>query len=244
MVDIQQKILIAIYSCFSDWSAPQQFHCHAGCATCCSCNVTVTALEARRIVEFCRLHNRLDWLVDKLGSPNVLDPPKQTTNEYVSATLQELDPLFETVRIGENDESCPFLEKDICTIYEVRPFSCRCFVSTTPCSTRKAATIPDHYLYGAMVAQQIIEHLGQFNPWGYLTDVLSIEIVRFESDGIPATIEDRRQTALARILRARPLPGFVIPDSELDRVAPLLQAIFQTPIDTRTIEEILNGRHR
>lgn len=240
MVDIQQKILSAIYNCFSDWSAPQQVCCRAGCATCCSCNVTVTALEARRIVEFCRLHDRLDWLVDKLGSPNVLDPPKQTTNEYVSATLQERDPHPQTVQTAENDAKCPFLEKDICTIYSVRPFSCRCFVSTTPCSTKKAATIPDHHLYGAMAAQQIIEHLGQFSPWGYLTDVISVEIYRIGLEGF----ENARGATPARIRQARPLPGFIIPDNELDRVTPLLQAIFRTRIDSRTIEEILNGRHR
>lgn len=240
MVDIQQKILSAIYNCFSDWSAPQQFCCRAGCATCCSCNVTVTALEARQIIDFCRLHNRFDWLVDKLSSPNALDPPKQTTNEYVSATLQQQDLLPQTVQTAASDLKCPFLEKDICTIYEVRPFSCRCFVSTTPCSPGRAATIQDHYLYGAMAAQQIIEHLGQFSPWGYLTDVISVEIYLSRLEAF----EKVKEATQAQIRQALPLPGFIIPDDELHRVTPLLQAIFQTRIDTRTIEEILNGRHR
>lgn len=244
MGDIQQTILSAIYSCFTNWSAPQQFCCRAGCATCCSCKVTVTALEARQIVDFCRLDNRLDWLVDKLSSPDILDPPKQTTNEYVSATLQQQDTLPQTLHTAASDLKCPFLEEEICTIYEVRPFSCRCFVSTTPCSTGRAATIPDHYLYGAMAAQQIIEHLGQFSPWGYLTDIIVLEIYRLKRDSISATLEDRRKTTLARIRRARPLPGFIIPEDEQDKVAPLLHAIFHTKIDTRTIEEILNGTQR
>ncbi|MFN2355176.1 MAG: hypothetical protein ABR512_11705 [Desulfopila sp.] len=244
MTDIQQTILSAIYSCFTDWSAPQQFCCHAGCATCCSCKVTVTALEGRRIVDFCRFHNRLDWLIERLRSPNILDPPKQTTNEYISATLEQQDPLPQAVQTAANDGQCPFLEKDICTIYEVRPFSCRCFVSTTPCSPGRAATIPDHYLYGAMAAQQIIEHLGQFSPWGYLTDIIIVEICRGEGKRISATLKSMRQTARARIRRAQPLPGFIIPDDEQDKVAPLLHSIFRTTIDTRTIEEILNGTQR
>jgi len=78
---------------------------------------------------------------------------------------------------------------------------------------------------------QIIEHLGQFDCWGNMTDVLAV------------TVGDARAEMLrGRLLLARPLPGFAIPEEHADSVSSLLEMIFSARIGTKTIEQILNGR--
>ncbi len=71
-----------------------------------------------------------------------------------------------------NEERCPFLEDGCCSIYDVRPFSCRCFISETVCKPGVPAVIGETYLSASSAVMQIIEHLGQGEYLGNLFDVL------------------------------------------------------------------------
>jgi len=225
---MKETILDHIYLAFSRWSSSANFACRPGCASCCTDNVTLTALEAGRIVSYCHNEKPPGWLAGKIVHREPAVRPSQTTNEYVEAILAGEKEQHESQKVWG---SCVFLESAHCSIYPVRPFSCRCFVSTTICQPQGSATVADAHLYGAMAAMQIIEHLGQFDSWGNMTDILAV------------TLGNDRAEALRQHLRpARPLPGFAIPEEYADNVAHLLQMLFTTRVGTKTIEQILNGR--
>lgn len=178
--------------------------------------------------------------MDKLSTATSAHAPTQTTNEYIETVLQGRPSSPPTT---EPTGLCLFLENKRCSIYRARPFSCRCFVSTTPCHSGGAATVPEHHLYGTMAVMQIIEHLCQFEQWGTMHDVLLSLAVSPPYNRRLSTSVGKEQTKKTgrHLLTAQPLPGFVIPETEEAKIAPLLHAIFTKKIGDKTIEQILNG---
>jgi hypothetical protein len=181
------------------------------------------------------------WLAKKLQAPQQIDRPRMTTNEFAYACLNGRD-----ADAGNNGTltPCPFLEETLCRIYPVRPFSCRCFISTTRCSATQPARIDEEYLTAATLMMQLIEHLGQKEYWGNMTDVLlalcDISLYRSIAEQLddPAYIMRGR----LRTLTARPLPGFLLTEEDEKRIGPLLQNLFASRINGKTIEDILNGK--
>jgi hypothetical protein len=45
-----------------------------------------------------------------------------------------------------------------------------------------------------------------------------------------------------RTLTAKPLPGFLLSEEEGPKVAKLLESIFDTEVDGKRIEDVLNGK--
>jgi len=238
---MKNKILDIIYTEFEQWSSNENFCCRRGCASCCTQNVTITALEGVRIIEFCQEDNRESWLARKLSSQKQLAPPLQTTNEYIAAFIQGHEVEQNS---PDTTRRCPFLENDICTIYDARPFSCRCFVSQKHCEQHGSAQLPNHYLSASLAVMQIIEHLGQFEYWGNMTDVLLSLCDYSGYHNITNALENENLMMQARLrtLKAKPIPGFSIPEEDINAVSPLLDAIFQTKIGAKNIEQILNGQ--
>ena len=238
---MKETIYLTIIDHFKNWAAGVDYACVKGCSPCCTQNVTITALEGERILNFVLTHGMERWLAKKLQEPQRADRPRLTTNEFAQACLtgREADD-------GENGTiaPCPFLEDDACRIYPVRPFACRCFISTIRCSALQPARIAAHYLTAATAMMQLIEHLGQKEYWGIMTDVLlalcDISVYRPIAEQLddPARIMQGR----LRTLTARPLPGFLFSEEEEERLGPLLRSIFSTHLDGRTVEDILNGK--
>lgn len=239
---MKKVILTTIYNRFAHWSTNWRFSCRPGCSTCCTTSVTITALEGRRILEYCYNNHRLEWLVSKLAIDDSLQPQTQTTNEFVAAALDGLDQVQSPLH---SRTPCPFLERAICTIYDVRPFSCRCFASTRPCYELNTATVSDDYLYGSTAAMQLIEHLGQFDFWGYLPDILLLEVYRKDAKSLPDHNQGRQllKRLMPRLRRAQPLPGFIFPEENKNTITSLLNDIFSSRIGKYTIEEIFNGKN-
>jgi Fe-S-cluster containining protein len=238
---MKNQILDIIYSEFEKWSANENFCCRKGCAVCCTQNVTITALEGVKIIEFCQKNDRESWLANKLSNETHAAPPLQTTNEYIAAFIEGCE--VEQVS-PDTTHRCPFLENDICTIYPVRPLSCRCFGSQKQCAQHGSALLPNHYLSASLAVMQIIEHLGQFEYWGNMADVL-LSLCDYSSyRNIATALENPTLMIQARLrtLNAKPIPGFSFPEEDIDAVSPLIGAIFQTKIGEKNIEQILNGQ--
>lgn len=237
---MKDQILKAIYTIFADWSAGEGIACEKGCAACCTRNVTMTALEGEIILRFINEEKMERWFAEKIRANRPQHRPKMSTNDFARACLQGRE-----VDFGEvcNQEPCPFLEENICLIYPARPFSCRMMISETTCTADRPALLPDHYFAASTAVAQIIEHLGQKEYWGNMLDVLpalcDISEFRAIADHLDTTII--RQSRL-RTLTAKPLPGFLFTEEEEKTVSPLLKTIFDTEIDGRRIEDILNGR--
>ncbi len=238
---MKKKILNIIYTEFEHWTSNQNFCCSKGCAVCCTQNVTITAFEGMTILKYCIEKDQVSWLASKLCYPNKTTPPSITTNEYVAACLQDEEVEQDT---ADSTIKCPFIENDFCTIYPVRPFSCRCFASQKKCNLHGSALLPDYYLSASMALMQILEHLGQFEYWGNMIDVLLVLCGRGSYKNISDAVDDPTQIKLAkqRILLAKPIPGFFLPENEMKKISPLLDAIFNKKIGEKTVEQILNGQ--
>lgn len=238
---MKKKILNIIYTEFAQYSSSEQFCCSKGCSACCTQNVTITALEGVQILNFCKENNRESWLAHTLSSQEAGTPPLQTTNEYIASCLEGKEVDQEG---SETSAMCPFLENSICTIYPVRPFSCRCFGSRQPCDQYTSALVPNHYLSASMAVMQIIEHLGQFEYWGNMRDVLLALCDGSSYHAIASRLDQPALMMQARLrtLKARPTPGFFFPEEDIGAVSTVTEAIFKTQIGEKNIEQILNGQ--
>ena len=231
------NLLDTIYDLFSDWAKDNSFYCSKGCSTCCTQNVSLTTLEARRIAHFLVENNTVDKISNKLDSSSGVKGPHQSTNQYVQEIL--------TGKAGEEEpvdlsRSCPFLEDNICSIYAVRPFSCRCFSSNVPCSQSTSAEVPQHYLLGSLAVMQILEHLDHPRNWGYLTDMLLVILNTPEFQHQKTTCENpHKNKSQSALLTSQKISGFFLPESEKKKIAPLLQSIFGCSVGVTTIGQIL-----
>jgi len=233
------QILFTIYDIFDQWNSDFDTACDRGCSSCCTQNVTITAVEGEAILRYVLAENMSIWLAEKLSSSRNHQPPKMTTNDFAAACLagRDADPGDR-----QNLTVCPFLESNLCAIYPVRPFGCRLFISERTCSAAQPALIPDAYFEAATAVTQLIEHLGQKEYWGNMLDVLLslLDISEFEkiAEHVNSILimQARMQT-----LTARPLPGFLISEKHSEQVLPLLQKIFSAEVRGKTIENILNG---
>ncbi len=238
---MKEAIYQTIIDRFEQWAARYDRACSMGCSPCCSANVTITALEGERILRHIRDNGLEAWFAEKVAQRLSVNRPRMTTNEFAQTCLngRETDP-------EENSciSACPFLEENICRIYPVRPFSCRCFISTAPCSAMQPALISEHYLSASTAMMQLIEHLGQNEYWGNMTDVL-LALCDFSTNAkIAQQLENPSLIMQARLRThtASPLPGFLFTETDEMRIRPLLEAIFASEIAGTTIEDILNGK--
>lgn len=202
----------------------------------------MTEIEGSYILDHVSKSGRLDWLLDRILTHDLpLHRPLYTTNEFAQACLsgKDTDP-----GMGTFDRSCPFLDKKNCSIYEVRPFSCRSFASQQTCQPGSSAVIPQYYLSAATAVSQLLEHLAQHQYWGNMLHILYAIIQKrgYGQDTIEQDTGKQNDLSQRYLLRAKPLPGFLLSDDERTLVMPLLCQIFSTEIGGRTIEQILNGK--
>lgn len=237
----KQDILKSIFTSFDNWSEGQSKACRQGCATCCSSNVVVTATEAELILDYI-LENRLERMASAaLSRQSAFTAPKQTVNEFARDCFEGREPAEEA---PGNPEACPFLKDNLCTIYPVRPFACRSFISQHVCTKSLPALVTNEYMTACTVVSQIIEHLGQGEYYGNLLDVLPamLDISRYKPINDALADGARIYSARTRTLTARPLPGMLMPPEDAEAVQPLLDTIFTKRVSGKTIEDILNGK--
>jgi Fe-S-cluster containining protein len=239
MIPLKEEVLLGIYDAFEQWGA-EDLACKKGCATCCTQNVVITAVEGELIHRFVREQGKREWFADRLQKKAKTRRPEITTNGFAASCLEGKD--VEPDSYGSSNP-CPFLEEECCAIYEVRPFSCRCFASTEVCRPGVPAIIGETYLSASTAVMQIIEHLGQGEFLGNMLDVLlalcDIPENRKYFDLLPASLPVQ---GLANVVPALPLPGFLLLEEEMEKITPLLESLFNTQVGDRTIEDILNNK--
>lgn len=242
---IKRQVLKIIYEVFGQWTADFGFACTRGCAVCCTRDVMVTRPEAQLLLDYILDEHGPGWLAERLCDTPVSWPLAQTTNEYAAACLEGKD-LPDTDR--RRSGVCPFLIDTVCSVYPARPFSCRCFASTRACRSDSAALLPPHYLSGVTLLSQVIEHLGQFDLWGNMLDLLFLMAppsIAEDGDGDKDRqngLADARTIARSNCLTARPLPGFLVEEKDSEPVGALLESVFKKQVGTKTVEDILNNR--
>lgn len=157
-----------IYDFAAEWYRPiSDIACRKGCATCCTDQVTVTELEAARIVT-----SLLQSSLDLSGTTPPPATARLTTNEFAQACLLCIDEKQND--FPESPGCCPFLSKSKeCTIYSDRPLMCRLFISMSPCADGGEATLPEEVFLVQIILQQLTEHLANGLRWGNLTSMLA-----------------------------------------------------------------------
>ena len=239
MLSLKEEVLQGIYKEFEAWLNEKSV-CEKGCSVCCTQNVLVTAVEGELIHRYIRDKGQEEWLALKMQEKGATRRVEVTTNGFAASCLTGDDIVPESYG---NEKSCPFLQENCCTIYEVRPFSCRCFISKIKCKPGVTAEIGATYLSAASAVMQIIEHLGQGEYLGNLFDVLlalsDLPENRKLLGMLPASLSDQGR---ANVNKALPLPGFLLVEEEMEKVQPLLEAIFTHRVGERSIEDILNNR--
>lgn len=240
---MKRRILKIIYEMFGHWTKNVRFACARGCPVCCTRDVMVTKPEAQLLLDYIVAEHGAPWLAEKLNDPPIPWPLSRTTNDYAAACLEGKEV---TERDRRRNGVCPFLEHEICSVYPARPFSCRCFASTRVCRIDSAALLPPHYLSGATALSQVIEHLGQFEPWGNMLDLLFLlappAVVGDGAENHRSGPAGARTIARSNCLTAKPLPGFLVEEDDAEPVGSLLDSIFTYPVGEKSVEDILNNR--
>lgn len=111
--------------------------CTRGCSACCRIQaVPVSPAEAYAILRLVEslaeprqseVRGRFAHCVARLGEAGLAERFLEGTRPETQAQAKE-----EAQRYLDLQLACPFLENDVCSIYEARPFTCREYFVTTP----------------------------------------------------------------------------------------------------------------
>ena len=119
--------------------AGQTISCKMGCAACCRMLVPLSPPEAFSLREYMEqlpndrrslLLNRLSDAKDQLTRAGLwaqLNDVAEASNPMSDEALDPINRAYYALRIP-----CPYLEEEICSIYEARPAACRDLLVTSP----------------------------------------------------------------------------------------------------------------
>ena len=153
--------------------AGQTISCRMGCAACCRMLVPLSAPEAFALREYVeqlpeerRTHllNRLSDTTESLKREGLWDRLNDVAEASRSVPDEELDPInlsYYALRIP-----CPYLENELCSIYEARPSACRELLVTSP--PELCQDMVQNPVTPLPVSMRITSILGLV--WGTLTD--------------------------------------------------------------------------
>ncbi|MEX1300773.1 MAG: hypothetical protein AB1Z16_01315 [Desulfotignum sp.] len=208
-----------IYHLYDQIMGSAVLACGPGCAGCCTCNVTLTSLEARWMNERLpspRRETLLKTITHKFPAKRYI--PKMSANRFARLCMEDADLPEE-----ENDPAwgkCPLLENDRCTLYDVRPFGCRAMVSEADCRDTGSAKMPAWVLTVNNVFLQAIEHLDQDGYSGNLSDML---LPALSGEPTPQGKQNHSLKDERRFVRNEPIPCLMIPPEHRARMAPIVR---------------------
>ena len=119
--------------------AGRTISCRKGCAACCRMLVPLSAPEAFALREYVEqlpidrrthLYNRLSETKDRMKREGLWERLTDVAEASSPVPDEELDPInqaYYSLRIP-----CPYLENELCSIYEARPAACRELLVTSP----------------------------------------------------------------------------------------------------------------
>ncbi|HKL00844.1 MAG TPA: YkgJ family cysteine cluster protein [Desulfotignum sp.] len=194
--------------------------CRPKCSHCCTCNVTLTSLEARFITFFLPpAQKKAVYTKITQTFPEKRFIPGMTTNQFARLCMEGADLPNE-----ENDPSwgkCPLLENDLCTVYDVRPFGCRALMSETDCMHTDCAQMPPWILTLNNLFLQAIEHLDQKEYSGNLSDMLQIALSGNDVTHQDMQHHDPKNEAL--FVKNECIKCLMIPPEHRERMDPIVK---------------------
>jgi len=229
-MEIKSKIeqLDQIYTLFETFAQKQDLACKLQCATCCTCNITLTTLEGFKIISELDASQNASLMqqIQKAVSQKRYQPTI-STNQMAQICMDGGDIPEEVLDPAWGD--CPLLVDLECPIYTLRPFGCRCMMSRHNCSQSGYAHMDEFTLTVADLFSQFIEHLDAGGLNGNLIDVL---MYLANSENLKTYQEGQPNLSSSNLIRNYPIPILMIPPEHRLRVAPLLKPL------TRIFQEI------
>jgi len=164
-------ILNKIYGLYDDAVRNLDVACKKYCSACCTPNVTMTTLEGYLIANHMISNGQAD-LFKNIQSKISKNRFKLqiTTNRLADLCMKGDDPQEEEKKYSS--KNCPVLKDNLCPIYEVRPFGCRCFISKHDCSKAGCAEVDPYAMTLNTIFMQFIEHIDSMGFSGNFADVL------------------------------------------------------------------------
>lgn len=217
MSDPQKRAVLAqLYHLHSQYIRTVNIACAKYCHDCCTTNVTMTSLEGNYILSGLapeRFAAIMPLIRRQLQKPRFI--PALTTNRIAQSCRDGDDPVDEPAPADPG--TCPLLHEGLCRIYTVRPFGCRCMVSSAPCRRTGWAETDSVTLTINTIFLQVIEHVDQDGFSGNLSDVLA----RLDAKSRP----DPVASPAANLVANAPMPALFIPPEHRHQVMPIIAAI-------------------
>lgn len=215
------KALDRIYAVYADFVRMQSIACKRHCHECCTTHVTLTTLEAYKICETLPSGERRK-LFGRIREAADLQRfrPATTTNALAELCAADEDPPTEPEEASR--AKCPLLAEDLCSIYALRPFNCRCFISGTLCSESGYADMDEALVAMNTLFLQTVEHVDADGCSGNLLDVLNV------------LADDARRAAYASgnlhcsgngLIANQPMKVLMVPPDHRQRIEPILQRL-------------------
>ena len=215
------EALNRVFEIYDGFSSTLDLACKEKCAHCCTTSVTMTTLEGYKIVSDLFASGRLD-VIDRLKEIEEMPrfQPLLTTNRM--AELCAADAKVPEEETADERQDCSLLTDSLCTIYDLRPFGCRCFVSRQNCGETGYADIEDFTASVNTLFLQVIEHLDAEGCSGNLINVLQFMVA---DDNRQAYVKDKLNCEECGLIVNWKLEVLMIPPEHREGIEPILQQL-------------------
>ena len=222
-MNTEKKLLVLqqIYDIYASYTDTLDLSCRKRCCRCCTRNVTLTTLEAVAILDRLdpRQRNRLLVQIQNQASLPKFQP-LVTTNEMAERCARGEDLPAEMC--DPDWGPCPLLQDRSCPLYPLRPFACRCLISTHDCEITGHADIDEFSLTVNSAFLQVIEHLDSGGCTGNLSDVI---LLLSKAENMSAYRQGWLDCTTRRLIPNRSLKVLMIPPQHRAQAAPLLRQL-------------------
>lgn len=232
LMEEKLALLSTIERVFEDFILSRnRIACKPGCAVCCTRHLAGTTLEAYRLLQGLRTIGRQD-LIDLLPEITASDifRPRITTNGLAMACMTQHEPPEETP--GTDDRPCPFLENNLCLVYDQRPLTCRSMFSQETCQPGGEGEVPPEIVTISTVCAQIVEHLDVDGYYGSIHDLLQT----LTDDSLFQKYASGGKIRI-KSYPTKPLPGLPVPPEQQEIVQEFLERLFKTDCEGMTFRE-------
>ena len=226
MFTMKLAALDRIYTAYDRFCTTRDVACKKYCAHCCTSNVTLTTLEGYKIVDHLIAAGKLD-IIDELrhAVATTRYRPQISTNRL--AELYAAEAKVPEEEMAAEWKDCALLAKNVCSIYDLRPFGCRCFVSRKNCAETGFADIDEFTASVNTVFLQTIEHLDADGCSGNLIDVLQ---AMESEENRRAYAKDRLKCETNGLIVNWSLKVLMIPPEHRTKIEPILEELRQIRI--------------
>ena len=222
-MDLNSKIAVLdqIYREYEKFVDRLDIACKKYCAECCTRNVTLTTLEGYLIATHMISYGE-SGLLENIESalPKKRFYPLTTTNRLADLCMKGED--FPEEKHHASNERCPLLKDNLCPIYPVRPFACRCFVSKKDCRKQGYAEVDPFVLSVNNLFLQVIEHVDSQGFSGNLIDVVKFMASKNNRHNYKGNTLNHQDTALIPNLKISVL---MIPPEHRVEITPIFKAL-------------------